>query len=271
MLKRFFFTIAIVLGITIISANVKPLNFENPGNRRLLKTEKGNYWYYRSQPEKSMFLNVEGISTIYLRSFSVARVQKPKVIIIFGKDKKTYELTLKEQKNGFYIYNEITIPVPEGAKKMELLCYERSIYFRPFYTPAPKPKPKSSKPPNLMIKAHGGIINISHNGTQSQYYTFNSSQSFKFTLNNGRNAIVYVRARLHNNSLPVFELYRNGELVDSYEFSLQRSTKYKAPGVNYLSIGKKVDLPPNNGTTEYELRAKTEHMFFAKPVLLKQN
>ena len=90
-------------------------------------------------------------------------------------------------------------------------------------------------------------------------------------MNNGRNAIVYVRARLHDNTLPIFELYRNGELVDSYEFSLQRSTKYKAPGVNYLSIGKKIDLPPNSGTTEYELRAKSDHMFFARPVLLKQN
>ncbi|MCB5257948.1 MAG: hypothetical protein WC179_00575 [Candidatus Cloacimonadaceae bacterium] len=270
MLKRFFVSIAIVLGITFAVAKVKPLNFENPGNRRLLKTEEGNYWYYRSLPEKSMFLNVEGISTIYLRSFSVAKVRKPQVIIIFGKDKKTYDLSLKEQLDGFYIYDEITISIPEGASKMELLCYERSIYFRPFYTPAPTPKPKSSKPPNLVVKAHGGIINISHNNTESQYYTFNSSQSFKFTLNNGRNAIVYVRARLHNNKLPVFELYRNGELVDIYEFTLQRSTKYKATGVNYLSLGKKIDLPANSGTVEYELRAKTDHMFFAKPVLLKQ-
>jgi len=45
MLKRFFVTIAIVLGITIIIAKVQPLDFENPGNRRLLKTEEGNYWY----------------------------------------------------------------------------------------------------------------------------------------------------------------------------------------------------------------------------------
>ena len=40
MLKRFFVTIAIVLGITIIIAKVQPLDFENPGNRRLLKTEE---------------------------------------------------------------------------------------------------------------------------------------------------------------------------------------------------------------------------------------
>jgi hypothetical protein len=59
-------------------------------------------------------------------------------------------------------------------------------------------------------------------------------------------------------------------LVDIYEFTLQRSTKYKATGVNYLSLGKKIDLPANSGTVEYELRAKTDHMFFAKPVLLKQ-
>jgi len=35
------------------------MSFENPGNRRILKTESVNQWYYRSLPERTMKLNVE--------------------------------------------------------------------------------------------------------------------------------------------------------------------------------------------------------------------
>lgn len=271
MFKRLIFVLACLAALTAVQARVKPLSFENPGNRRLLETGAGKYWYYRSLPEKSMTLNVEGVSSVQLRSFGLDNLRKPQVLTIIGKDKKTWDLSLQERLEGYYLYREISVPIPAGTKTMEILCYERGIYFRPFVTVAPAPKPKPSKPANLVVRAHGGMINISHNGTDSSYYVFNPSQALKFTLNNGRTAIVYVRARLLDRSLPVFELYRNGELLETYEFSLHRSTKYKAVGVDHLSTGMKLELPGNSGTADFELRAKSDHMFFARPVLRKAN
>ncbi|HOZ01226.1 MAG TPA: hypothetical protein PLG20_05385 [Candidatus Syntrophosphaera sp.] len=252
-----------------LSAGTKALNFENPGNRRLLKTEAGNYYYYRSLPEKSMTLNVDGISAIELRSFAIENLRKPSFIAVIGKTRTAYDLTLKERLDGYYLYNPVSVPVPKGTKSLEILCYERSIYFRPFHTVTPAPKPKTVKIPNLSVRAHGGVISVTHNGSDSPYYVFNPSQSVKFTLNNKRDAVVYVRARLLDRSLPVFELYRNGKLLQTYEFSLKRTTKYKATGIEYLSVGLKLALPPNTGTAEYELRAKSDHLFMARPVLLK--
>lgn len=269
MFKRLILVLACLAALSTIPAKVKPLSFENPGNRRLLKTEAGNYWYYRSLPEKSMTLNVEGISSIQLRSFGLDNLRKPQVITIMGKEKQTWDLSLQKRLEGLYIYRETIVPVPAGTKTIQILCYERSIYFRPYHTVKAAPKPKASKPANLAVRAHGGVITISHNGTESPYYVFNPSQGLKFTLNNGRKAIVYVRARLLDRSQPVFELYRNGELLDTYEFSLRRTTKYKAVGVDHLSTGMKLELPDNSGSADFELRAKSEHMFFARPVLRK--
>lgn len=245
----------------------KALTFNNPGSRRLLKTDKGNFYYYRSLPEKSMTVNCKGIKTIELRSFAVEALRRPQVIITFGKTKQTYDLIPSDRLNGFQLYQPLFIPVPEGATGMDVLCYSRSVYLRPFYTPAPKPKPKT-KQPNLLITEHAGAIKITHNSTSSDYYSFNSKQALRFTLSNNRSGIAYVRARLLDRSTPEIELYHNGKLVQTYEFSLKRTTQYKAAGVNSLSVSKKIDLDRGNG--EYELRAKSNHLFFARPLILKK-
>lgn len=271
MFKRLILAFFCLAALSALAAKVKPLSFTDPGNRRLLKTDAGNHWYYRSLPERSMTLGVEGISAIQLRSFGLDNLRKPQVTTIIGKEKKTWDLSLEQRLNGYYIYRELSIPIPAGTKSIELLCYERSIYFRAFHTVKTAPKPKPAKPANLAIKAHGGVITVSHNGTDSPYYVFNSSQGMKFTLNNGRSAILYVRARLLDRSLPAFQIYRNGVLLDTKEFTLRRSTKYKAVGVEHLTTGMKIELAGQSGPAEYELRAVSDHMFFARPVLRKAN
>jgi len=271
MRKRLILVLVIVAVFSGAFAKAKSLNFENPGNRRLLKSEAGNHWYYRSLPEKSLTLNVEGVSTIQLRSFALENLRKPNVYTIINKEKTAWDLSLNELQDGYYLYNELAIPIPDGTKSIEILCYDRSLYFRAFHTPKKAPNHKQpAKPANMVVKAHGGSTIISHNGTDSSYYVFNQSQSLKFTLNNGRNAIIYVRARLLDRSLPVFDLYMNGELLQSHEFTLRRTTKYTAVGVDHLTTGLKLELPPNSSTAEIELRAKSDHMFFARPVLQKK-
>jgi hypothetical protein len=268
--KRLTILLAVILAVSGIWSRTRPLNFDNPGNRRLLKLESGNYYYYRSLPEKTMKLNVSGLDKIELRSFAIEPLRKPQVTVIIGGKKTTYDLGLDHRLDGYYMYAPTALALPKGTESIEILCYERSIYFRPFYTVIPKPKPKVTKPANLVLKAHGGIMALSHNGDSSNYYSFNPSQSLKFTLSNGRNAVIYVRARLLDRTLPMFELYQNGKLVGRHEFTLKRTTKYKVVGIDHLSIGLKIELPDNKGSSDYELRASSDHLFLAKPVLLKK-
>lgn len=246
------------------------MNFENPGNRRILKTEEVNHWYYRSLPEKSMTLNVEGVERVQLRSFGIEALRKPQIFVIIDKQRTAFELTLNHRLNGYYMYDNIEFDIPAGTKSVEILCYQRSIYMRAFQMITIQPKPKVVRVPNRVIQAHAGMIDITHNSSSSEYLTFNPTQALKFTLNNGRDGIVYVRARLTDRTLPKFSLYKDGELVDSYEFSLARSTKFSATGVRYLTIGMKLDLPLNDDSSVYELRADSDHMFMARPLLLKK-
>lgn len=246
------------------------MDLENPGNRRIRKTESGNQWYYRSLPEKSMTLKTEDVRRIQLRSFSIEKLRKPSIIIVIDKVEIPYDLSLDVFKDGYYFYKDIEFDIPEGTKSLELLCFQRSIYMRPYEMYKPKPKPKVVRKPSRQITAHAGMIDVTHNADSSEYYTFNQTQPFKFTLNNARDCVVYVRARLTDRRLPSFSLYHNGEKVESYQFSLARSSKFSAQGVNYLTIGKKIELPDNAGSSDYEFRADTEHMFIARPVFIKK-
>lgn len=247
------------------------MSFDNPGARRILKTETENNWYYRSLPEKAMVLNVAGVEKIQLRSFGIEKLKKPEITLIVNGKRNVFDLKERGRLNGYILYENIEFEIPQNQKTIEVLCYQRSIYMRSFQMITVQPKPKKApKLPNLALKAHAGMIDVMHNSTTSEYYSFNPSQALKFTLNNGRNATVYVRVKLTDRSLPVFSLYRNSEKIQTLEFGLSRTTKYTAQGVKYLSIGKKIDLPANAGSAEYELRAETDHLFMARPVLIKK-
>ncbi|MDD4310571.1 MAG: hypothetical protein PHO32_09340, partial [Candidatus Cloacimonetes bacterium] len=95
------------------------------------------------------------------------------------------------------------------------------------------------------------------------------SQALKFSVNNRRNAVVYVRPRLLDRTKPKLGLYKDGKLVKTIEFGLKRTTKYHVEGVKNLGIAQKIELPANTGSSDYELRAISDHLFFAKPVLIK--
>jgi hypothetical protein len=244
------------------------MDFENPGNRRIRRMEGTNHWYYRSLPEQSMTLKTEGVQRIQVRSFSIEKLRKPQIIVIIDKERHSYDLEMSEFKDGYYFYKDFEFDIPEGTAFIELLCYQRSIYMRPYEMYVVEPKPKVVRTPSRQIKAHAGVIDITHGSTTNEYYTFNQTQVFKFTLNNARDCVVYVRARLTDRRLPSFSLYHNDEKVETYEFSLARSSKFSAQGVNYLTIGKKIELPENADSSDYEFRAETDHMFMARPVFI---
>lgn len=246
------------------------LDFENPGSRRIRRFEDANHWFYRSLPEKSMSIKTEDVERIQLRSFGIENLRRPHLFIIIDGERNRFDLNLDEQLNGYYIYEDIEFDIPQGTSSIEVLCYQRSIYMRPYKMSIVQPKPVVTRLPNRQVQAHAGMIDITHNNTSSEYYTFNPTQALKFTHNNGREAIVYVRARLTDRSLPVFSVYHNGELVETVEFSLARTTKYSAQGVRHLTIGRRIELPENADSSEYELRAESDHMFMARPVFVQE-
>ncbi len=275
MYKKTIFILTLLIGCLIglfaQSSRTLPMAFDNPGNRRILRNEDGNYFYFRSLPEKAMRLNVNGIDEVTLRSFAIEPLRKPQVTAVINGKRSTYDLVLQERLNGYYIYKPVNVKIPKGVESIDVLCYERSIYFRAFYTIVREPKPKVIRIPNMKINSHAGIMNMAHNSKSSEYHTFTQDQSLSLELNNSRNAVVYVRARLTDRSLPIFELYKDGKLVETHEFTLKRTTKYKVDGIRYLSIGIKVDLPENSDSSRFELKAVSDHLFLGRPVLLKAN
>jgi len=220
--KRILILIAVLLAYCLLGGKAtvryKALSFDNPGTKRVLKTEAGNYFYYRSLPEKSMILNTAGISKLELRSFSKEALRKPEIITIIAKKRQAYTLKPVQTIKTYTVYETINIDLPPDTKSIEVLCYSRSIYMRAFHVLPPK-APKISKLKNLVIKAHGGAMSLLHNGSSSDYYSLLPSQALKFSLNNKRNAVVYVRPRLLDLSTPKLGVYANGELVDTIVFS----------------------------------------------------
>lgn len=273
MTKKKHILILLMLALVVLSApaseaiRYKPLEFVNPGNRRLLRSDAGNFYFYRSLPEKSMSLTVNGMESLQIRTVSTEQVRKPRVIVIVNRQRTTYDLKQSAKSGNLYVYEPIDIAINGKPEKIEILCYDSQIYFRVFERIVPKPRPQLL--PTLQVLEHGGIMLLSHNSHSSEYYSFEPGQILRFNVNNKRTAVIYVRARLTDRSIPVFDLYRNNELVERIELSTARTGKYTVAGITHLTVGRKIELIEQDGNAQYTLRPVSEHLFIARPVILR--
>ncbi len=261
-------SIALAYGDTTLKW--KALLFDNPGSKRLLKTEQGSYFYYRSLPEKDMLLGVKDISTIEIRAFSKAKVDKPQFILHNNGKKAVYELKFKENRmmgsNKYYVYEPVRIVLPPNLKQLELTCYDRDVYFRAFRAITVMPKPKL---PALSVLGSSGTYNLANDSSKKTYYDFKDKENFTFQVNKNRSFALYVRAELTSREVPVFAIYKDGIQVQKVQLSIKRSKAYTAEGILNLTVGKRIDFPSTDKLAKYELRPVTNHLFIARPVILK--
>jgi hypothetical protein len=247
----------------------KPMQFDNPGTRRLLKTSAGNYYFYRSLPESSIYLNVKDLSSVEIRSFSKVKVKRPQLTIRYKDSRETYDLrffALYDAGDKFYdIYEPLKLTIPPGVEKLELICYDMNIYFRAFRPVQVKIKPV--KIPSLQILNSGKTYELQSDSHKRAYYSFRDSEYLSFQVNKGKPFTLYVRAQLTSRQLPVCGLYEDGTLVQEVKLSNKRSVSYKAEGLINLTIGKRLDFKARDKVTKYELRPLTDNIFIARPVI----
>lgn len=244
----------------------KAMMFDNPGTKHILKTEKSSVFYYRSLLEKGMILNVKDIQAIEIRAIAKSKVNKPQFILKYNDKKTTYDLKFFSASVAYQIYEPVRISLMPGVKQVELICYDRNIYFRAFQ---PITIQKKTKVPSLKVLKYAGTVILSNAASKKQYYTFTPDKPLSFQINKGKAFSLFVRAEMTAKKAAVLGIYRNGELVDKVSLSVKRTKSYTAEGINHLTIGKKVEYPAIDKIAVYELRALTDNLFITRPVIKK--
>lgn len=264
--------IALIILISIISISAvalkwKPMTFDNPGTKRLLKSATGNHYYFRALPEKSMYVNVKDLTAIEIRSISKVKVSKPQLILKYDDKRVTYDLKLVAVSAEYQIYEPIRITLPPGLTRMELICYNTNIYFRAFQpVPVQNKKPKT---PSLKIISHAGVYNLEHETKLAKYYGFTDTTGFSFQVNKGVPITLYVRAQLTERQLPIYGVYENGKLLRKITLSMKRTNTYTTDSIAHLTIGKRDDFSAQDKVKTYTLKALTPHLFIARAVVRK--
>jgi hypothetical protein len=261
--------ILIIVAVAINGAVVlkwKPMLFENPGSKRLVKDSTGSYYFFRSQPEKTLLVNVKDLNSIEIRVVSKAKISNPQFSLIYENKQFKYDLKLLSVSEKFQVFAPVKVTLPAGLTQVELLCFDRNIYFRAFMPIEVKPKIRI---PALKITSRTKEYDIAGPAASHKYYAFTESTAFAFQIRQGVAYTLYVRAQLTSKDKPVFGLYEDGKLVGKYEFPIRSTNTYKMDGVIHLTIGKKLDFPAQNKLTRYELKALSGHMFIARPVIRK--
>lgn len=259
--------LTVVLSLSAVALRWKPMTFDNPGTRRLLKTATGNYYFYRSLPEKSMYLDIRDLTAVEIRAISKAPVKNPQFIIKSDNQRVTYDLKLIAVSDEYQIYEPIRITLPPGLTRLELICYYSNIYFRAFQPVTVQSK--KPKVPSLKIIAGADDYYLEHEGKQSKYYGFNEKQNLSFQVNKGLPFTLYIRAQLKDREVPVVGLYEDGKLIKKITLSQKRTNTYSVEGIPHLTIGKREDFYAREKIMTYELKALSGHLFIAKPIIRK--
>jgi len=263
--------LALVISLLLMgqaSVKWKAMAFDNPGSKRLLKSAKSSCFYYRSLPEKSMFINVKDMQAIEIRAIAKSKVDKPQFILKYNDKKTAYALKFFSASVSYQIYEPIRITIMPGVKQIELISYDRNIYYRAFY-PVTIQK-KKSVVPSLKIMGHAGEYNLENQAHKVKYYGAKSTMPLTFQVNKGKMFSLFVRAQLTEKEVPTFDLYRDGKFINKVSLSLKRSKSYNIAGIQHLTIGKKLDFPAQTTVAKYELRPVTDHLFIARPVIKLQ-
>ena len=270
--KKMLLVLCLIFSITLSLAETnlrwKAMNFDNPGSKRLLKTETGKYFFYRSLPEKSMLINVEQTTTIEIRAISKIKISKPVFYLKYADKKTAYDLKFTSDIPDYQIYEPVRINLPPGVKQLELLCYDRNLYFRAF-EPIQIQKKKISVPV-LKINSYLSSVHLTNHKTDKVYYSLDSTKSLSFQVKKGLSCSLFLRAKITDKKTPEIAIYKNGVLLDKHLLSTKRTSTYKVDGFNHLSIGKKIELPATDITSVYEIRAVSNHLFIAKPTINKK-
>ncbi|MFO7659812.1 MAG: hypothetical protein R6V77_02765 [Candidatus Cloacimonadaceae bacterium] len=256
-----------VLSLSAVALRWKPMTFDNPGTRRLLKTSTGNYYFYRSLPEKSMYLDIRDLTAVEIRAISKAPVKNPQFIIKSDNQRVVYDLKLIAVSDEYQIYEPIRITLPPGLTRLELICYYSSIYFRAFQPVTVQSK--KPKVPSLKIIDSAGDYTLKRESHQSKYFGFNEKQSLTFQVNQGFPFTLYIRAQLKDREIPIVGLYEDGKLIKKITLSQKRTNTYSVEGIPHLTIGKREDFYAREKVMTYELKALSGHLFIAKPLIRK--
>jgi hypothetical protein len=257
----------VISSFAAASVKWKAMVFDNPGTKRLLKTDKGGIYLYRSMPEKSMFINVTGLTVIELRAIGMDKVSKPGFTIKYGNKRVNYDLKLTSVSAQYQVFEPIRLTLPPDTKQLELISYNRNLYYRAF-KPETIQKKKVIVPP-LKITNKAGEYSLKSPTGEHKYYALKDSVTFAFEVNKGRAFSLYIRAELTGKQVPVVGLYQDGQLVQKIPLSLKRTSTYAATGLKNLTTGKKLDFAPKAKLTKYELRPMTGHLFIVRPVIKK--
>jgi hypothetical protein len=262
--------LAIAISILFVgqaTVRLKALAFDNPGSRRLLKTEKSSVFYYRSLPEKSMYINATGMQAVEIRAIAKTKVDKPQLIVKVNGKKTVYDLKFLSASVEYQIYEPIRLSLAPGTKQVELISYNRNIYYRAFNIVTIPPKVKT---PALKILSRNVEYILASQSHKEKYYGVKVTAPLSFQVNKNKAFSLYVRAQLTEKQVPVFDLYKDGKLIDKVTLSLKRTKSYNIVGIEHLTIGKKLDFPAQTSIAKYELRPVTDHLFIARPVIKLQ-
>lgn len=257
----------IISSFAAASVKWKAMMFDNPGTKRFLKTDKGGIYFFRSLPEKSMFINTTGLTVIELKAIGTDKVNKPGFTIKYGDKRVNYDLKLQSVSAQYQVFEPIRLTLPPDTKQLELISYNRNLYYRAF-KPETIQKKKVVVPP-LKIISKAGEYNLKSPTGEHKYYAAKDSLIFAFNINKGRAFSLYIRAELTGKQVPVVGLYQDGQLVQKIPLTLKRTGTYASTGLMNLTTGKKMDFAPKNKLIRYELRPITGHLFLARPVIKK--
>lgn len=264
----------LVTNLTLLLSQVRYrmniIPFSEHGTRRLVVVEGNRWFYYRS--ERNMNLKVEvPAGQIIIKSAVRRDTDQLAFAVEIDGIRQNYEVRKRSEYEDFSIMEDVMITIPGNLeKKMIILTRNRNAYFKVFQREEIRPDfPLTRRvEPDSYIRE---VILFSED-TRSEYFTANIQKSLSFNIEESYrdtevNLWGFVRVVKEENDLssPSFDILFNGDLLQTINLPTRKTGTFFIENEEELelSIGRRVDikLPDKTGFVEIVPNTYSEMIF----------
>jgi hypothetical protein len=224
--------------------------FTEKGTRRLIDKDQRKVFYYRSEKGKDLVISNPAAGEYTLKA--VTKTQESVINLEIKIDGKAQIVSLAQIgfNDRYVFFRDYVLTIPKNTKEIRILTENRNAYFR-FFKKAfltLSDDPIAVKP----SKAAGKLV-VSDTDSDSEYYMADQLNEVRFDVDGEFDAYFYVRSAIVSNQKPAFDIYRNGELVQTESIELKKSGTFHTKGYECLSIGRKINLLTVPGKNSFRI------------------
>ncbi len=245
---------------------MRPLNFKNPGTKRLVVIDKSKEFYYRSLPKQMLNVEVTGPTKICMKLVTKGDVKNIAFFVQIDSKLTKYELNKVKSDPKFTYFDPVYLNLEAGIHQISIKTLDRKTYFKLLKEEFKQIKEKRG----LTVTSKNGSYSVMNAKSKKDYFIVSKSNPLIVKANYYGNITGFARQLMDDKKTASgLDIVVNGKLYNSIGLSNKTSKLYSLPNKKPISTGTKYTIPSIKPNDEIMIKPKDDKIVVIRMYLKK--